>query len=142
MNVAFFLLPKSQVVYLKSDSTMRQAMEKMEFHRYSAVPIIDGRGRYVGTLTEGDLLWKMKNTPGLRFQDTEKIPLIDVPRKLDNQPVSIRAEMEDLLALAITQNFIPVLDDHQVFIGIVRRREIIEYYIRNYQTRKLKAADL
>lgn len=127
MKIAFFLLPKSEVVYLPLKSTMRQALEKMEYHRYTAVPIIDDEGKYVGTITEGDLLWNLKNTRDLSFKDTETIPLGDIPQRMKNSPVRIDAEIEDLLSLAIVQNFVPVVDDSGIFIGIVRRREIFEY---------------
>ncbi|MGE4271725.1 MAG: CBS domain-containing protein [Desulfitobacterium sp.] len=127
MNVAFFLIPKQDVVYLKIDSTMRQAIEKMEFHRYSAIPLIDEQGCYQGTITEGDLLWKLKNTPGLEFHNTQTIRLTAVEQHTQNQPVSINARMEDLISRAVEQNFIPVVDDQQIFIGIVRRREILEF---------------
>ena len=60
MNIALFLVPKSEVVCLAQNSTMRQALEKMEYHRYTAVPLIDEHGKYAGTMTEGDLLWKLK----------------------------------------------------------------------------------
>ncbi|MFD2670856.1 CBS domain-containing protein [Marinicrinis sediminis] len=127
MNIAFFLLPKNECVCLTPDSTIRQALEKMEFHRYSAVPLLDAEGKYVGTITEGDLLWALKKTPELNFQTIEHIRLKDVPQKMQNQPVEINAQIEDLLTLAIAQNFIPVVDDQQHFIGMIRRREIIEY---------------
>lgn len=132
MNIAFFLLPKSEVVYLPIQYTMRQALEKMEFHRYTAVPLVDRKGKYVGTLTEGDLLWKMKNTPGLSFEGTEKVPLKEVPRRVTNTPVRINAEIEDLFTLAVTQNFVPVVDDSDIFIGIIRRREILDYYAKRF----------
>lgn len=128
MNISFFLVPKQDVIVLPHNATMRQALEKMEYHRYSAVPILDSEGKYIGTLTEGDLLWKIKNTPGLSFENTNKIPLAEVPRFKQNKPVNIDATMESLINLASTQNFVPVVDDEGVFIGIVRRREIIEYY--------------
>ena len=35
-----------------------------------------------------------------------------------------------MLSLAIAQNFVPVVDDSEIFIGIIRRREIIEYYAK------------
>ncbi|TEB15395.1 CBS domain protein [Pelotomaculum sp. FP] len=127
MKIAFFLLPKSEVVYLPLKSTMRQALEKMEYYRYAAVPIINDEGKYVGTITEGDLLWKLKNTHDLSFKDTETILLRDIPQRMKNNPVRIDAEIEDLLSLAIVQNFVPVVDDGGFFIGIVRRREIFEY---------------
>ncbi|MGI6711446.1 MAG: CBS domain-containing protein [Bacillota bacterium] len=130
MNIAFFLVPKEEIIYLSLDSTMRQALERMEYHRYSAVPIIDKEGKYVGTMTEGDMLWKLKNTPGLTFGQTEKVYLKEIPRRLKYEPVRINARMDDLLSLAITQNFVPVIDDLDTFIGIIRRREIIEYYAK------------
>lgn len=140
MNVAMFLLPKNETVYLNSSITMRQALEKMEYHRYSAIPIIDQEGKYKGTVTEGDLLWTMKNTPGLDFKATEKFLLKDVPLRMNNKPVSIDAHIEDLITLAIDQNFIPIIDDQGIYVGIVRRREILEYckkLIKSKQTEAL-----
>lgn len=127
MNIAFFLIPKKQVVYIKYESTMRQALEKMEYHRYSAVPLIDSDGKYVGTLTEGDLLWKIKNTPNFNFESTRKIWLKEVALYQKSQAISINSEMEDIILKSLEQNFVPVVDDNNTFIGIIRRREIIEY---------------
>ncbi|MEN6566386.1 MAG: CBS domain-containing protein [Veillonellales bacterium] len=130
MNIAFFLIAKKETVYLSLDSTMRQALEKMEYHRYTAVPLVDREGKYAGTITEGDLLWKMKNTSKLTFSDTERVMIRDIPRWMENTPLWIDAEIDSLLSLAIAQSFIPVVDDNNIFIGIIRRREIIEYFVQ------------
>ncbi|QAY67514.1 CBS domain-containing protein [Paenibacillus protaetiae] len=127
MNIAFFLLPKQEVVTLTSDATLRQTLEKMEHHRYTAVPIIDPDGHYKGSVTEGDLLWYMKNHPELSFEQTNKVKLSEVPLRLNVRTVSIDSNMEDLISLAKAQNFVPVVDDRNRFIGIVRRSEIIDY---------------
>ncbi len=133
MNVAFFLVSKSETIYLSPRNTMRQALEKMEHHRYTAIPLIDNTGKYVGTITEGDLLWKLKNTPGLCFENTEKVMLKDVPQRVYNKPVKITSSIEDLISLTIMQNFVPVVDDGGIFIGIIRRSDIIEYFAKNYK---------
>lgn len=130
MNIAFFLTPKSDVVYETLNSTMRQVIERMEYHKYTAVPIIDEKGRYVGTLTEGDLLWKLKNNPELSIKDTSSIRVCDIPRKVINKPVYIDADMESLISLAINQNFVPVIDDNGIFIGIIKRSDIINYFYK------------
>ncbi len=127
MNIAFFLTPKKDVVYATLDSTMRQALERMEHNRYTAIPLIDDKGKYVATLTEGDLLWKLKNTPELSFKDTHKILLKDIPRHVNNKSVYIDENIEDLISLAVNQNFVPVVDDEGVFIGIIKRSDIIDY---------------
>ena len=127
MNVSFFLTPKSEVVTLRASSTMRQAIEKMEAHRYSAIPLLDDEGRYVGTLTEGDLLWRIKHSMGTWREEAESTPVLAIERRVTHKTVHIGAEMEELLALASDQNFVPVVDDRDVFVGIVRRKSIIEY---------------
>ncbi|WP_138205764.1 CBS domain-containing protein [Haloimpatiens lingqiaonensis] len=127
MNVAFFLTPKTDVVYLNINSTMRQALEKMEFHRYTAVPLIDDGGRYVGTLTEGDLLWKIKSLNTLDFNKTNDVLVKNIPRRVKNKPVSINSDIGSLISLAKDQNFVPVVDDQGIFIGIIKRSDIITY---------------
>lgn len=127
MNIAFFLTPKSEIVYETIDSTMRQALEKMEHHRYTAIPLIDKKGKYVGAITEGDLLWKLKNTSGLTIEGTNNISIKDVHRHTQSNTVSISANMEDLILLAKNQNFVPVIDDQGIFIGIIKRSDIINY---------------
>ncbi|WP_248929309.1 CBS domain-containing protein [Paenibacillus hamazuiensis] len=135
MNIAFFLVPKEEVVYLSPNSTIRQALERMEYHRYSAVPLINEEGKYVGTITEGDLLWKLKRSPEIGFEHTHKVNLTDVPQHMNIKPVRIDAQMEDLITLATVQNYVPVIDDNEVFIGIIRRREIIEYCFKLWASR-------
>lgn len=127
MNIAFFLLPKQEVVCLTHDTTLRQALERMEYHRYSAVPILHSDGTYYGTVTEGDLLWFMKSRPDLTFESTNKVKLSEVPLRVKNQAVNIDANMDDMISLAKVQNFVPVVDDRNHFIGLVRRSEIIDY---------------
>ena len=140
MNIAFFLTPKNEVVYEKPSSTMRQALERMEYHRYTSVPLVNETGNYVGTLTEGDLLWKLKNTPNLSFNDTNKILIGDIPRHVKNKAVLINADIESLISLAKDQNFVPVIDDNGVFIGIIKRSDIITYcYERLFEKIKKEA---
>ncbi|MBE0339478.1 CBS domain-containing protein [Paenibacillus sp. 28ISP30-2] len=128
MNIAFFLLPKQEVAFVMADATLRQTLERMEYHRFTAVPILDKEGRYTGTVTEGDLLWHMKESEGkITFENASKFMLKDVPLRVSIKPVSIDANMEDLINLAKVQNFVPVVDDMERFIGIVRRSQIIEY---------------
>ncbi|GMX67373.1 CBS domain-containing protein [Paenibacillus elgii] len=134
MNIAFFLVPKDDVIYFSPHHTMRQALERMEYHRYSAVPLVDDHGKYVGTITEGDLLWKLKHSPEIGFENVHKVQLKDVPQHMTIHPVRINQQMQDLITLATNQNFVPVLDDNEVFIGIIRRREIIDYCFKLWQS--------
>ena len=129
--MAFFLMPKSETLHLAEKMTLRQAMEKMQFHGYGAVPILDEAGRYVGTITAADILWYLKDRHGANMAAAEKLRVKDVPRRHDNETVSVSTDIRDMLKMAMEENFIPIVDDLGVFIGIVRRREIMEFYQKN-----------
>lgn len=133
MNIAFFLTLKKDVAYLYDDYSIRQALEKMRHHGYSSIPVIDRSGRYVGTVTEGDFLWylldqSIKDNDGVSIYDAEDLLLKDLVHH-DRAAVRITATMDELLELAMRQNFVPVTDDEGKFIGIVTRRNIIRYFV-------------
>lgn len=126
-NILFFLTPKAMCAHLMADDTLRQALMRMEAAHYAALPILNKKGEYCGTLTEGDLLWALKNKCDLDIHAAEHIRIMDIAHRKDNTPVTVSATMEDLIDRAGRQNFIPVIDDRNTFIGIVTRRAIIQY---------------
>lgn len=126
-NILFFLTPKALCAFLYDDYTIRQALEKMEAAGYAAIPILSRRGEYRGTLTEGDVLWAMKNMCYMDMRQAEARRIMEIPRRKDNIPVRVTTSMQDLVDRATTQNFVPVVDDKEAFIGIVTRRSIIKY---------------
>ena len=134
MNILFFLKPKADVAFLYDDCSLRQALEKMEHYRYSAVPIINRNGNYVGTITEGDLLWCVKEMRLRDLYEAENVPLRTIKRRWDNEPVNAQCKIEDLMLTSMNQNFVPVIDDNHKFIGIVTRRQIMKYFYDTYQT--------
>ena len=127
MNILFFLKPKGEVAYIHDYCTLRQVLETMEYHRYSCIPMLNRDGKYVGTITEGDLLWFIKSQHNMDIKKAENVFITDFPRKNDYFAVSADADMEDLLQKAMNQNFVPVVDDMNNFIGIITRKSIIEY---------------
>lgn len=139
MNLLFFLTPKGKVAYIYDDFTLRQTLEKMEYHRYSAVPILTREGKYVGTITEGDLLWAIKNRYSLNFKEAENTTILEIPRRMDNLPVSADTEIEDLIIKALNQNFVPVTDDRGIFIGLITRKDIMRYFAQTMHNLPVRA---
>ena len=126
-NILFFLTPKAMCAFLYDDYSIRQALEKMESAGYAALPILNKRGEYRGTLTEGDLLWALKNMCYLDMRQAEARKIMEITRRKDNIPVRVTTNMYDLVQRASTQNYVPVVDDKDTFIGIVTRSGIIKY---------------
>ena len=136
MNILFFLKPKSELAYIYDYHTLRQALEIMEYHKYSSIPILNKEGKYVGSITEGDLLWGLKKRNLLNLKDAESISIMKIERRQDYKCVNAESKMEDLIERAMEQNFVPVVDDRAHFIGIITRRDIIGFCYK-----KLKECD-
>lgn len=132
MNVLFFLLPKANCTYIYDDFTIRQALERMEQNRFASIPILKRSGEYVGTITEGDLLWAIKNNYMMSMKDAESRPVMEVSRRKDYTPVTVTTNPRELLSMAVDQNFVPMVDDKQSFIGIVTRQKIMQYCLDQY----------
>lgn len=130
-NILFFLLPKAMCAFVYDDYTIRQALEKMEAAGYSALPILNRRGEYRGTITEGDLLWALKNFCYMDMRQAEARRIAELERRRDNIPVRVNTNMRDLVERASTQNYVPVVDDYDTFIGIVTRSSIIRYCLEH-----------
>jgi CBS domain-containing protein len=125
MNILFLLLPKNQVDYLFGDFTVRQALEKLEGKRYSMIPVIDKKtGKYERSLMEGDFLYFLTRNH-LSFGDLEKLPLKDIPASRIIQAVGVNCQIKELYDKIVDQNFVPVVDDNGVFIGIVTRKAVM-----------------
>lgn len=133
MNVASFLLPKAEVAYLRDNMTLRQGIEKLRRSGFTAIPVIDVEDRYVGVISEGDFLWYIlthnQSLDGITLKSLEHMTVRDILQNGKVDPSCIDTSMESLLEKAKNQNFVPVIDDRNAFIGIVKRSDIIRYFI-------------
>ncbi len=133
MNIALFLMPKAEVSYLRDSMTIRQGLEKLKRSGFTAIPVIDDEDRYVGVVSEGDFLWRLlengDEVPNITVKSLEQLPMHDIIQMGKVKAVCIDTDMEELFGQAQNQNFVPVVDDRNVFIGLVTRRDIIRYFI-------------
>ena len=128
MNLFYLLKPKSTVAYLYKTNTIRQGLEKMRIHGYTAIPVIDDSGEYIGTVSEGDFLWHILKYKKEDIKSQEHYSILDIVNEERNLPVKIDVTMDELLLRVMDQNFVPVIDDRNMFIGIITRKDIIKYF--------------
>lgn len=133
MNIMRFVIPKSMVEYVGEDSTVRQALEKMRYHRYVAIPVIDRNGKYIGTLRNDDLLNFFVSEGGFDSRAAEKCGVVNIIDTVYAKPVYHNASMDELIERVKEHNFVPVVDDRGCFIGIILRRDILNYLLKFYK---------
>ena len=132
MNIMRFVVPKSQVEFVTADSTVRQALEKMRYHRYVAIPVIDGEGKYVGTLRNDDIFAYFLDNGSFDTRSAERDGVTEILDKSYSPPVYHDASIEELVMKLGEHNFVPVVDDRGCFVGIILRRDILEFLFKFY----------
>lgn len=139
MNILFFLTPKSDVDYINDDASLLKTLQKMQERNYSEIPIVSKTGRYVGTIKSGDILGFLKENYNLQLAEATDVPLKTIRRIRDNKAVNANAKIEELFEMIQNQNFIPVVDDEENFIGIVTRSDVLKFMKENLYKNKEKA---
>lgn len=138
MNIASFILPKAEVAYLRDDMTLRQGLEKLRRSGFTAIPVIDMEDRYVGVVSVADFLWNIlaynQNLEDITLKKLENLTVRDFLQNGKVRPACIDTDMDNLLERAKNQNFVPVIDDRNVFIGIITRSDIIKYFVDKYKS--------
>ena len=123
-SILFLLTPKIQTSFLYDDDSLRQALEKMEYHRFALIPVITHDGKYVRSLAEGDILYAMKHH-NMSFDEMHHYPLEIAKSNRDIKPVKVEATIDDLKDLIVSQNYVPVIDDKGIYIGIITRKAVM-----------------
>ena len=127
MNILFFLTPKSKIKSIVSNMSIRQVLEIFEHYRYTVLPIIDENGCFIKTINEGDLLYYVKNNLKFNVNEYNNINVLEVPTYRSYTAINVLEPMDALINMAMDQNFVPVVDDKGVFIGIITRKSILSY---------------
>lgn len=123
MNIPSLLIPKAHVEYLRTKDSIEFALDIFRRNSYSAVPVINSDGIYRGTITEGDFLYYIMDNPNA---DLKKVKVRNILREDFYEAVKITASIDKLLIKCLDQNFVPVTDDRDVFVGIVTRKVIFK----------------
>lgn len=126
MNIAKIMIPKISAAYLFENNTVRQGLERFNRYGYTAVPVLDENGVYVGTVTEGDFLRHIMKIKSAEMKDHESYLIKDIIRKDFCPSLLIAAEQKDVIVAVSNQNFVPIVDGRGVFCGIITRKGVIK----------------
>lgn len=127
MNVLLLLKPKVTVSYIYSSYSIRQCLETMRINGFTAIPVIDEEGKYIGTIDTGDLLWYILSLDSFSIKDSERLNITTIIRKDYNPAIKIDTPINTIVEKIMVQNFVPVVDDRNYFVGIITRKDVINF---------------
>lgn len=125
-NILKLLTPKNNVVYVNSKMTVRQGIEKFRAHGYTALPVLNDNGTYCGVITEGDFLWNIIDNNYTDIKELEDITVDKIIRK-EVPSCSVNVSYEELKEIITNNNFVPIVDDRNIFMGIITRKSVINF---------------
>lgn len=130
VNIMSLIIPKNSLAYLDNTMTFRQGLEKMRAHGYTAIPLIDNEsGIYLGTISEGDLLWKIVGENEFNLVDSEDIPITSIIRNDYMYACTVDTNFDELVKRVTEQNFVPIVDDRGILMGIITRKAVINHLV-------------
>lgn len=127
MNIAKIMTPKVFTIFLHETDTVRQGLEVMKQHGYTAIPVLDKEDKYLGCISEGDFLWHILSKGSTDWKEQEKYQIGTLLRRDFCEPLDIEADREKVMEALLNQNFVPIVDSRNVLCGIVTRKSAMAY---------------
>ncbi len=127
MNIAKIMIPKYNTACLQDSSSVRQGLEMMTRHGYTAIPVLNAQGQYLGSVTEGDFLRHITATGTTDMRAHERVRVREIFRPDFCPALSIGASEAQVIEATLQQNYVPVVDDRGCLCGIITRRSVILY---------------
>lgn len=127
MNIAAIMIPKVLTVFLHEKDTVRQGLERFTAHGYTAVPVLNEKEQYVGSVTEGDFLRHLLKIQITDLKTLEQYKIANIVRRDFCPPLLMDAELEQIVSVALNQNYVPIVDSRKTLCGILTRRILIDY---------------
>ncbi len=122
MNIFNILVPKQMLTYLNANDTLDNAVEFLIASGYTAVPVIDDAGIYVGIVSEGDFLRIIMDEGR---HNLSKYKVSDIVKADKDGAVLNTVSKKEVYERILDRNFLCVVDDRQCFIGIITRKSVI-----------------
>lgn len=127
MNIAGIMIPKVSTVFIHEEDTVRQGLECFMVHGYTAIPVLNEKEQYIGSVTEGDFLRHLLAVHTTEMKVQEQYQIGSIVHRDFCPALSIDAEFAQVVSAALNQNFVPIVDDRGILCGILTRRIIIAY---------------
>lgn len=137
-----------EVITVTEDDTVEKCANLLATHKLSGLPVLDDKGKVKGMVTEGDLIRRASRIEGPAFLELlGGIIYLESPKKFmddlrktmgymakhimteDVITISPNEKIEDAATLLVRKKIkrLPVIDEEGRLIGIVSRKDIMNF---------------
>lgn len=133
-NADHYLIPADVVANVQTDNNLYHAFLVLTKVKYSKIPVLDHGGHFEGLVSLPLITEQMLGFDQLNTEILLKKRVCDV---METQVKTVHDvdDVEETLHLMIDNPFVPVVDEQQIFQGIVTRREFMKSF--NFLTHEI-----
>lgn len=133
-NADHYLIPADVVANVQTDNNLYHAFLVLTKVKYSKIPVLDHGGHFEGLVSLPLITEQMLGFDQLNTEILLQKRVCDV---METQVKTVHDvdDVEETLHLMIDNPFVPVVDEQQIFQGIVTRREFMKSF--NFLTHKI-----
>lgn len=110
------------LVTLQKDDTIGHALKVMEAHKLKSVPVINNNGKYEGILSKEGLFEVFEKGFNGTFEELKNKNIEEIISRI--QPLYLDSRFEETLPIIVRYPFVPIVDEENMLLGIVKRKEI------------------
>ncbi|GGI64873.1 cyclic-di-AMP-binding protein CbpB [Enterococcus alcedinis] len=124
-NQENFIVPAENVATLLYSHPLEHALLILSKVGYAKIPVLDTEDRLVGLIGLSDIVNKMMGLTGFDYRLLEGLTVADV-MEVNVPTVLHKEDLEDILHLLVDGSFLPVVDEDNIFEGIITRKEVLK----------------
>ncbi|MCY9807333.1 CBS domain-containing protein [Lentilactobacillus senioris] len=128
------VIPAERVATVNENNNLQHVFLVLTKIKYSKIPVLDNDNHFKGLISLAMITDQMLNNDGIDGHRLENILVKDV-MQTDVHAIYERENLEVILRYLVDENFLPYIDEDDVFMGIITRREIlkeINFLTHNY----------
>ncbi|WEV70840.1 CBS domain-containing protein [Lactobacillus sp. ESL0785] len=133
-----FLIPATRIAFVYDDNPLYHAFLILTRVKYSKIPVLDQQNHVVGLLSLAMITDKMMKTDKISLDPLTELQVKDV-MQVDFPKINFaQTTLEVQLHLLVDNAFLPVVNDHDVFQGLLTRREwikVFNYIAHNFDSK-------
>lgn len=128
------VIPAEMVATVNENNNLQHVFLVLTKIKYSKIPVLDNDNHFKGLISLSMITDQMLTNEGVDGNKLESILVKDV-MQTDVHAIYERENLEVILRYLVDENFLPYIDEDDIFMGIITRREIlkeINFLTHNY----------
>lgn len=130
-----FIIPASRIAFVEDENPLYHAFLILTKMKYSKIPVLDKNQKVVGLISLAMITDKMLTPDNIVIEPLSDLKVKDV-MQTDFEMINFaHTNLETQLHLLVDNPFVPVVNDNNIFQGLLTRREWIKAF--NYVTHSI-----